>query len=724
MGCGGSSANAPTGAGGNPAVSDPEEEKLDWDNASIDDEWKDEEMRSKPKKLNQKTNEIEDREDPEDREFDFFEGADAGSGEQFMAVRPYAGAIIEPTNHNDFSKKAPDVCYELDYVYGYRAEDSRMNAYYNKDAHVAYFTAAVGVILDQSKNEQCFFGGGQVDNTSKKVASDNNCHTNDITSMGISYCRTLAATGQNGSRPVAFVWDSCTGEKKGRFKLEKGMREITAIGICPLNEKVAMVDNNNDHNLWIFDISSGKQMVKTSTGVDRIYQLDWSKKEGENHICVAGSKHVSFWDLDASKLKKKKGLYMSKGRPTSHCCASWCDNGNCYTGGANSHIYVWRDRCLVKNYDVHGRGFVCAIRWIDGKIISGAKDGKVVISDPHKGTCEREIDVNCLVRSVDMYKGCILAGLRNGCLLEINEKDEQNIIMRSHSTGEAWGLGMVDDSCFITSGDDNKAFTWNIDHKGCIDEAIVCDVRAQPKSGGASTMSDYAPSECGRAVAVNCHGNGHVAIGHNDGRVTIRTGAKKLGDVIHTLQDSDEWIECMSYSPDGTKLAVGSHDNNIYVYDTTSYKCCGKCTKHNSFIVSVDWSECGKYIRSVCGAHELLFFNGETCDQETSGASDTVETVWQTCSAKYGWLVSGIFPACTDGTHINHVDFSKDGKLIVTGDDYGLVNVWCNPACSGATPISLRGHSEHVVRTYFARGCDFIISIGGYDKTIMQWKKK
>jgi WD40 repeat protein len=59
-------------------------------------------------------------------------------------------------------------------------------------------------------------------------------------------------------------------------------------------------------------------------------------------------------------------------------------------------------------------------------------------------------------------------------------------------------------------------------------------------------------------------------------------------------------------------LAVGSHDNNIYVYETTGYKLLGKCTKHNSFITSVDWSKDGKYIRSVCGAYELLFFDGNT----------------------------------------------------------------------------------------------------------------
>ena len=94
------------------------------------------------------------------------------------------------------------------------------------------------------------------------------------------------------------------------------------------------------------------------------------------------------------------------------------------------------------------------------------------------------------------------------------------------------------------------------------------------------------------------------------------------------MKDSREWIEVLTYSPDGTKLAVGSHDNNIYIYDASSYKLLGKCTKHNSFIVSVDWSKDGTYLRSVCGAHELLFFKGDTYAQDPNGASNTVGTAW------------------------------------------------------------------------------------------------
>ena len=172
-------------------------------------------------------------------------------------------------------------------------------------------------------------------------------------------------------------------------------------------------------------------------------------------------------------------------------------------------------------------------------------------------------------------------------------------------------------------------------------------------------------------------------------------------------------------------LAAGSHDNNIYVYNVDEdYE--KKCTlrAHNSYITSVDWSQDSSVIRSVCGAYELLFFDVESGTQDTGGASATVDTQWATSTAKFGWLVDGIFPGATDGTHVNGVNISDDQTLVVTADDFGLVNVYRNPARKGHTPKSYRAHSEHVVRAKFVDGTDKIVSIGGYDKTVMVWSKQ
>ena len=103
------------GCGGSSGASDPSAEKINWNkDADINDEFKNEHLKAggKKKAFDKKTGKaIEKEKVTADREFDFFEGADAGSGEQFMAVRPYEGAIVEPAQHNDPSNSAPDVTY-------------------------------------------------------------------------------------------------------------------------------------------------------------------------------------------------------------------------------------------------------------------------------------------------------------------------------------------------------------------------------------------------------------------------------------------------------------------------------------------------------------------------------------------------------------------------------------------------------------------------------------
>jgi len=59
---------------------------------------------------------------------------------------------------------------------------------------------------------------------------------------------------------------------------------------------------------------------------------------------------------------------------------------------------------------------------------------------------------------------------------------------------------------------------------------------------------------------------------------------------VATFTDSSEWIEVMAFSPDESMLAVGSHDNFVYVYKTSDWTLKGKCKGHSSYIMALDWS--------------------------------------------------------------------------------------------------------------------------------------
>ena len=61
----------------------------------------------------------------------------------------------------------------------------------------------------------------------------------------------------------------------------------------------------------------------------------------------------------------------------------------------------------------------------------------------------------------------------------------------------------------------------------------------------------------------------------------------------------------IKYSPDEKKVAVGSHDNHIYIFnvDGDTYTQSAVCKAHQSFITNMDWSLDSRTIQSNCGAY-------------------------------------------------------------------------------------------------------------------------
>lgn len=358
-------------------------------------------------------------------------------------------------------------------------------------------------------------------------------------------------------------------------------------------------------------------------------------------------------------------------------------------------------------------------------LYSGGRDGRINIIDTANGNAVTNcIQIGVLPRAIDVQNDKLVTGLMSGSIVEIDlASGDQRTLMQSHNEGEVWGLDLNDTHVF-TSGDDNQVKQWDPFSRTCVATAIVNEKERKAKKNKASTLGRKAESQASRAVAISP--SGHIAVGANDGSVTIRS-LDDFNTILNEIEDSGAWIECMEYSPDGSLLAVGSHDTEIYIYGTSDYSLSFMCKAHNAAITSIDWSMDGTYIKSVCNAYELLYFDMSSGEQDKSGKSNTTGTDWKTGHAKFGWLVDGIFPKGTDGTHINGVDFSEDQSLIACGDDYGLVNLFRNPCRVGHAPRSLRGHSEHVVRVKFGRGesglNEYLFSVGGYDQSLMQWKK-
>jgi len=391
-----------------------------------------------------------------------------------MAVKPWIGAIKEPDNHPPVNKDAPDSGYAIDYVYGYRCQDSRQNVYFNPEGNIVYITACLGVILDKASNTQKFFGGGNVENKSKQVASDANHHNNDVMCMKINTNgnREWAVSGQVGKSPSIFVWNTLTGEKRQRMNLLKGSRAVAACAISTDLKYIACADKHNDHNVFVFEVDSGSMVYTEKGGPDEIFDMAFNMAEGQYDLWSAGMKHMTYWNI--AEMKKKKCVFGENPRTSFAACTA-DDQGNCYAGGSNSLIYVWCKNSLKTTIGVHNRGFVGAIVWNAGKLYSGGKDGRICITDAASGTCENVIECGVLPRAIDVSADSttLVVGLRTGSIVEFDLASmSSTTYMQSHNDGEVWGLDM-DANSIYTTGDDNQVKKWDPFSRKCIDTAIV-----------------------------------------------------------------------------------------------------------------------------------------------------------------------------------------------------------------------------------------------------------
>ena len=73
---------------------------------------------------------------------------------------------------------------------------------------------------------------------------------------------------------------------------------------------------------------------------------------------------------------------------------------------------------------------------------------------------------------------------------------------------------------------------------------------------------------------------------------------------------------------------------------------------------------------------------------------------------------------------MNSVDTLFSESILATGDDFGYVNIYNYPCLEETSQSwSLKGHSEHVVWVMFANEGRNIISVGGYDQTVVLWTR-
>ncbi|KAK9511688.1 hypothetical protein O3M35_000303 [Rhynocoris fuscipes] len=632
-----------------------------------------------------------------------------GTLKMYLRGRPVIlYAPSELTTNYDVTKVAapPHQRLKLEWVYGYRGRDCRSNLYLLPTGEMLYFVAAVVVLYNVEEQNQRHYLG----------------HTDDVKCMSIHPNKMIVATGQvaghdsREGRPHIRVWNSVSLATLAVIGLGDFQGSVCCLSFSKADGGTLLcaVDEANDHNISVWDWQKGEKgqkITETKCSLDTVVAAEFHPLD-RGCIVTCGKGHVSFWSIDqAGALYKRMGVFANRDKPKYVTCLAFTQTGDVLTGDSNGNIIVWArgtntiSRLIPKVHE--GPVFtLCVLK--EGSIVSGGgKDGIIKQLDPDlqpSGYETRLAPHVGGVRTVTEGRGSqLLVGSTRNCVLAGSLELGFSPVVMGH-TEELWALAAHPSlQQFVTSAWDCIIQLW---------DAVARSVVWSKDIGEQAQSATFSPD--GQTIVVGCVSGKWLLMDSDSREVTAS----------HT--DGNEPIQVVSFSPNGELLALGSRDNNIYIYqvgDTPRrYNRIGRCAGHSSFITHLDWSTDNQHLRSNSGDYEILYWNASLCRQVTQ-SSKMRDIEWATHNCTLTFTSVGIWPETADGTDVNACCVSNSKALLATADDFAKVKLYAYPTIQPKSVChTYGGHSSHVTNVTFLSDDTRLISIGGKDTSVLQWK--
>ncbi|XP_042179438.1 echinoderm microtubule-associated protein-like 4 isoform X3 [Oncorhynchus tshawytscha] len=634
----------------------------------------------------------------------------------FMRGRPITMFIpADVENYEDVRTELPPERLKLEWVYGYRGKDCRANVYLLPTGESVYFIASVVVLFNYEERTQRHYLG----------------HTDSVKCLAVHPDKIRIATGQIAGvdkdgrplQPHVRVWDSVslsTLQVIGLGTFERGVGSL-AFSKADSGTHLAVIDDCNDHMLTVWDWQKKSKIAEIKSTNEVVLVVEFHPTDA-NTIVTCGKSHIFFWTWAGTSLARKQGIFGKYEKPKFVQCLAFLNNGDILTGDSGGIMLIWSRSTVEPSPGKGPKGAYQISRQIkahDGSVFTlcqmrngtlltgGGKDHKIILWD-HDLNPERDIEVPDqygTIRAVAEGKGeQFLVGTSRNFILRGTFNDGFQVEVQGH-TDELWGLASHPfKDLFLTCAQDRQVCLWNsVDHSlewtRLLDEHGHC--------------ADFHPS--GAVVAIGTHSGKWYALD------------AETRDLVAIHTDGNEQLSVMRFSVDGTLLAVGSHDNFIYLHTVSEkgrkYTRCGKCIGHSSYITHLDWSPDNKFIMSNSGDYEILYWDIPNGCKYIRNRSECKDIDWTTYTCVLGYHVFGVWPEGSDGTDINALIRSHNRKVIALADDFCKVHLFQYPCARPKAPShKYSAHSSHVTNVTFMHNDSHLVSTGGKDTSVMQWR--
>jgi len=659
----------------------------------------------------------------------------------------------------------------LEYAHGYQGREmyGRHNMFYvsdekSQESGLVYHVAGVGVFLNGRERTQKFFTG----------------HNDDITCIAISghpQRPTLVATGQTDPKdfgekdmPKIFIWDWTT-MKRVKLIPDAHWGMVLKVQFSSKEDYLFSIGGEEEHLFKVWSLSKlerkgkagmCKELMNTPTCKEDIFGFSCCpyKVAGKfkEEFLIFGRKKAYWAGLQSERkglsLKLKAILFSlikevkeNKSKlPKAVLSADWLPSGKFVVGDNMGAMFVCHQTKPLCRVECHKGVLGAIIVTPSGMVVTGGNDGHLKTWTISSGctsvsntfSTSKEIsftdnDFEFLPRAIafDAETNDVYVGSRTCQIMRYNLKsDESQIVIDGHDD-QVWGLTTCNkegyEHFYITGGFDGVMKIWD-----CKERKIIDTYEFENEEGKAQE----------RKQIVSCIWSNDgmlVAAGSEDGFVYLFTWFENRALELVAQYEfpvkkgrEAEGVSYMRFSEDDDILAVAHMDANLYCFTVTGH---GKkwtlepwkSANHRAAPTHIQWAADGSIVKTFTRDYEIAHW---LVDSENRSLKfyphkpDPDDIEWAGDPLVAGWDVQGCYQDEWDGTDLNDITLSSDGQFLVAGDDFGFVRMYKYPAVCNKPEAHRKyfGHSSFVVGVEFCRDDEYLITCGGNDMAIFQWK--
>ena len=645
-------------------------------------------------------------------------------------VKPWLESVIAPNIAIEEDISYPNYNLKIEHVYGFKSENSRKNIFFYKRDQIIYSVSSICIIQNLDDNTQRLFGGFP-------LKENKECHDNIITAIDfLNNEVAMVATGQCGLVPKILVWSPVDTEVVyARFEQPRESLEVSALCFDKTGHYLASFGKDKNNSYYIFDLRKNELKMTKETGGDNEFLLDITFNKyverddrceelllvGVNKIIISRPDD----NLDRNVYKKindKIVIFTS-------CC--YVSRTKFLIGSDLGKVsfYLNQEKTHQKKLS---NGTIQNITYNQqlSKIFITDSLNKVYILEDTLFTQSGYFTLKSVVKSIDVNEDFqMILGLKNGDIILKHWEDKteyEEVYLKSHSEGSIGGLAFVPEYKIVTSGEDNKILLWNLRSKKCESSGKINPL---VKNTTNINIDDYyIIGERNKSQCLAYHSSyEHVAVGINDGTITIRKNPKELErKSVPDIKIGENPIVNLEYTEYGDLLLAMDNKNKFVFLDVNNRYENKKSVELDSFITSFDIDEQAKYIRCCMDNNKFKFYNLEEENEKYFEVDPNDEDLraasWKTNKCKFSYAMQGIFQGSTNPNYISVVCKAHNKNILAAGDDDFLLNL-CNYPCITENPKlkKYRGHSGIIKKIIWNSNDNLIITIAEKDKAIIVW---